>query len=266
MAGMDRLALRAAVAFIWLVTGLGVLHPHYRSVGEHYLEPLGLPGTAMVACCVLEVILGLRVLLLPARAWLVAFQLLLMGGFTVILAIIEPALLHSPFGVLSKNVSLASLVVGSLLLEREGWTPRTLWTLRAGMAFIWVWEGLVACVLFPDKQLHEVLAVTGLPLDDPTLLLTLTGLAQAVGGVAALLLRGRPLQGLLALQALGLVVISVLVTLYDPLKWLHPFGPVTKNVPLIVGTALLAARSQDGRLACLRCSGQARRLSCGGKS
>jgi hypothetical protein len=29
------------------------------------------------------------------------------------------------------------------------------------------------------------------------------------------------------------------VTLYDPRLWWHPFGPITKNVPLIVGTALV---------------------------
>src|SRR5262245_55686094 len=98
---MDRVALRLAVAFIWLITGLGVLHPQYRAIGERYLEPLALPETAMVACCLLEVILGLRILFLPPRPWLVIFQLLLLASFTVILAIIEPALLRSPFGVLS---------------------------------------------------------------------------------------------------------------------------------------------------------------------
>ena len=51
----DEKALRAAVAFVWLATGLAVLHPSYRDLGRHYLAPLGLPDAVMYAACAAEV-------------------------------------------------------------------------------------------------------------------------------------------------------------------------------------------------------------------
>lgn len=235
---MDRFVLRAAVAFIWLVTGLGVFHPEYRRVGRGYLDRLGLPEWLMYAACALEVALALVVLLIPPRRWLTLGQVTLIGFYTVLLGCFEPELLVSPFGVLSKNVPLAALILTAQWVENEGWTARACWTLRVGMAFIWVWEGLLACVFFQSEELRQVLAFTGLSPDNLRVLLVVMGAGQAAGGIAALVLRGRLLDLLLACQILGLVVITVLVTLYDPLLWWHPFGPLTKNVPLILGTVL----------------------------
>lgn len=244
---MDRFTLRAAVAFIWLVTGIGVVHPEYRRVGRDYLYRLGLPEWLMYAACSLEVVLALVVFLVPPRRWLTLGQVTLIGFYTVLLGWFEPALLVSPFGVLSKNISLAALILTAQLVENEGWSARACWMLRAGMAFIWIWEGVLACVLFQGLELRQVLAFTGVTSGNLRVLLIVVGLAQAAGGVAVLVLRGRLLQLLLACQVLGLVVISVLVSLYDPLLWWHPFGPLTKNVPLILGTALAARHCSSGR-------------------
>ncbi len=239
---LDRLALRIAIAFIWLSTGLGVLHPYYREIGRRALEPLGLPEAAMFAACVIEVFLGLRVLLLPPRLWLTGLQIAGVIGFTIVLGIEDPSLLVHPFGMLSKNVPLIALMLTAQFVETEGWSSRARWTLRAGMAFIWIWEGLMAAVFFQTQTLTDVIAQTGVPLSNPPFMLTILGLCQAAGGVAALVLRGRLLRGLLACQFLGLVVISILVTMFDPLLWWHPFGPITKNIPLLIGTALVMAR------------------------
>src|SRR5262249_49504361 len=136
-AAADSRALRAGVAFVWLATGLGVLHPYYRERGAPYLRPLGLPDGWMYAACAAEVVLGLCVLVLPARAWLAAVQAGLIAFFTAVLAAEEPGLLVDPFGVLSKNVSLVAFVVAAWLLWREGRTPRAAWVLRFGLAFVW---------------------------------------------------------------------------------------------------------------------------------
>ena len=64
-------------------------------------------------------------------------------------------------------------------------------------------------------------------------------------GAALLVLRGWPLRWLLALQGAGLLLICVLVTNYDPVLWFHPFGPLTKNIPLIVGTMVLFRQAGD---------------------
>jgi hypothetical protein len=66
--------LRLSIAFVWLFTGLAVLHPYYREVGQEYLARLGLPDSVMVATCAFEVLLGLRVALGPASTWLMLLQ------------------------------------------------------------------------------------------------------------------------------------------------------------------------------------------------
>jgi hypothetical protein len=64
----DRIALRFAVAFVWLFTGLAVLHPYYREVGAYYLvECLGLPELLMYVTCGLEVLLSAAILFLRPR-------------------------------------------------------------------------------------------------------------------------------------------------------------------------------------------------------
>lgn len=237
----DSRALRAGVAFVWLATGLGVLHPSFREQGTRYLRLLGLGDDWMVAACAAEVVLGLGVLLLPARGWLTALQVAAITGFTVTLAVEEPRLLVDTFGVLSKNVSLLLFVIAAWLLQRES-IPRTAqagWVLRFGLAFVWMWEGLFANALFQSATLRDVIRAAGLPLDNPGPLLVVAGVGEALGGAAILLLHGRPLRWLLLLQTLGLVLICVLVTNYDPLLWFHPFGPLTKNIPLLVGTLVL---------------------------
>ena len=49
-----------SVAFVWLATGLLVLHPYYREQGQEALGRLGLPDWFMYATCAAEVLLGLR--------------------------------------------------------------------------------------------------------------------------------------------------------------------------------------------------------------
>jgi hypothetical protein len=134
-------------------------------------------------------------------------------------------------------------VVGTVwLLEREGWTARACWLLRVGMALICLTEGLLANLLFQSATQRDVVASVGLTGIDPAVLLPVAGVAQVVSFAAVLLLRGRPLRWLLALQLAGLLVVCVLVTRYDPALWLDPLGPLSKNVPLLAGTWLVLRR------------------------
>ena len=153
---LDSRWLRAGVAFIWLATGLAVLHPFYREQGVKYLEPLGLPPWVMVAACIGEVLLGLRVLFGRAATWLVLLQAAAIVAFTVILGVTQPPLLWDPFGVLGKNLPLLSMLGTLWLLEREGWTPRAWWLLRCGMVLIWFTDGLLPCVLIRPNRCAKI--------------------------------------------------------------------------------------------------------------
>lgn len=228
--------LKAGTASLWLTTALGVLHPYYRSVGHEWLARLGLPDGLMWATCAAELALGLIILSLPPRWWLMAAQLGGVTVFTLILALLEPSLLAHPFGLLTKNLPFAALVITVWLISVEGWTPRALWVLRAGTASIWITEGLFPKLLFQQPMELLVVSNSGLVPFSASLFLSLLGLAQVVSGVLALVLRGRWLFFLLAAQVAALVVLPLLVSWQDPLLWFHPFGPMTKNLPIIAGT------------------------------
>ncbi len=228
--------LKVGAASIWLTTALGVLHPFYRSVGHEWLGRLGLPDALMWATCGGELVLAVLLLALPVNGWLTAVQVAGVTGFTVILAVLEPALLVHPFGLLTKNVPFLALVVATWLVAREGWSPRAWWTLRVGTASIWITEGLFPKLLFQQPLELAVVANSGLVPLDPSRFLSLLGAAQVASGVLALVLRGAPLRWLLSAQIAALVVLPLLVSWQDPLLWFHPFGPMTKNLPIIAGT------------------------------
>jgi hypothetical protein len=232
------------VGVVWLVTGALVLHPHYRTIGATELSALGLPVWLMPLTCGAELALGLRVVFGRPSTWLVTVQVALVIGFTAILGATQPMLLVHPYGVLTKNVPLLAALVAAWWADREGWSVRAFRVLRAGMAVIWITEGLFPKILF--QQPTELLLVeqSGLVPMDASFFLVLLGAAQILAGALALGLSGRPLRVLWGLQAAALVALPLLVTLQNPLVWVHPFGPLLKNVPIVVGTALLALRGE----------------------
>ncbi len=231
--------LRWGVAFLWLVTGGLVAHPDYRAIGVEYLDRLGLPPACMWLACAFEVGLGVRLLLRPAGAALTWLQVGIVVGFTAVLVPLEPALLGSPFGVLTKNVPVIACIVAAHLLARDGWTTRVEHWLRAGLGTVWITEGLVPKILWQQEAELRIVEATGLaPFDVPTFLIVL-GVAQIVSGLIVLFGRGRLFSLTLGVQLFALVFLPVAVGWVEPGFWVHPFGPLTKNVPILVGTATL---------------------------
>ncbi|NOY25213.1 MAG: hypothetical protein GXP62_05015, partial [Oligoflexia bacterium] len=230
------------VAAVWLVTGVLVLHPSYRAEGARWLALLGIPAAVMWVTCIAEIALGLRVGLGTPRPWLAAVQTVAVLGFSLILVVLDPLLLADPFGVITKNVPLLAVVLVTLWLHEEGWTTRSTRVLRFGMAIIWVTEGLLPKILFQQPQELAVVAGSGMVPFDPSIFLRGMGLAQILSGIGALTLRGRALRLLLWCQILALVLLPLLVSIQRPLLWVHPFGPLTKNLPILAGTLVLVHR------------------------
>jgi uncharacterized membrane protein YphA (DoxX/SURF4 family) len=241
----DRRLLGVGIASIWLLTGLLVVHPYFRAVGASYLDRWGLPHSLMVATCVFEIVLGTWVLAGRMTRFLAGLQLVLVVSFTVILAAAEPMLLVHPFGMLTKNIPILAMIVTAALVDAEGWSPRALSVLRIGMAVIWVTEGLLPKILFQQDMELRVVAESRLVPMDPSRFLVGMGLAQALSGVLVLVWRGAPRRFLLAGQIAALVVLPLLVSWQQPLLWAHPFGPMTKTLPLVAGTLVVWRRSSD---------------------
>ena len=231
--------LRAGIASIWLATGFLVFHPHYREVGSFYLSPLGMNDWIMYLTCAAEVVLGLWILLKPMPYFLTILQTGMILVFTIILAVIDPTLLVHPLGMLTKNLPILGCIWGLWYLQKEGWTERTTWTLRVGMAVIWITEGLFPKVLFQQPWEVAIVKNSNLYLFEPATFLMLLGIAQALSGVIVLLVRGKLLLFILIGQTFGVIILPLLVSYQNPLLWVHPFGPMTKNFTIIAGTIVL---------------------------
>lgn len=227
---------------MWLATGVMVVSATYRAIGESYLQRLGLPAWLMPLTCAFEVALAFRVALGRPSGWITLLQVSMVASFTAILALAEPRLLVSPFGMLTKNVPIVAAVVVAYLIEREGYSPRARWLLRGGMAALWITEGLFPKILFQQAEELSIATQTGLAFGRPEALLMLIGTLQVASGVAVLSMRGRVLRWLLIAQAGSLIVLPVVVSWFVPWLWFHPFGPFTKNVPVLLGTLVVLRR------------------------
>lgn len=240
-AAAERL-LRASLAFIWLATGLLVAHPYYRAEGTRWLAPLGLGPWVMVATCAAEIALAVVILWRRTDLWMALAQTGPVLAFTVILAALDPMLLAHPYGVLTKNLPILAAVWTAFLLVKEGFSPRAERLLRAGMAAPWITEGILPKVLFQQQLEIDVVTAAGFSEPAAHVLIRVTGVAQALTGVLALVLRGRALAWLLGAQLAALVVLPLLVTYTQAFMWAHPFGPLTKNVVIIAGTYVIWKR------------------------
>jgi uncharacterized protein YbjT (DUF2867 family) len=127
-------------------------------------------------------------------------------------------------------------------LRRASWLAWMLPALRLAIAFVWIWTFIVSIGLYPRDQSLELLARVGIEGAWAQLALVGAAVFDLALGIATLLVaaRGRarwlwPLQ--LALIAFYTVAISIAM----PEFWLHPFGPLSKNLPMCAAILLLWA-------------------------
>lgn len=111
--------------------------------------------------------------------------------------------------------------------------------LRWAIAFVWIYTGLVSAFVYPVAESFSMLRAVGL--DSWMLPLSLYGAALLdVAMGLSIVLRYR-------IWLLGIVQIAiitaytVIITVFLPEFWLHPFGPVTKNLPLVISILILMA-------------------------
>ena len=108
--------------------------------------------------------------------------------------------------------------------------------LRWSIAFVWIATGIVSLGLYPIVASYELLAQAGIPVALAPWLLYGAASLDLLLGVAIVFARRR--RWLWRLQIAIIVLYTGIITVALPQFWLHPFGPVTKNLPLL---ALLLA-------------------------
>jgi len=120
--------------------------------------------------------------------------------------------------------------------KREIHLTRLYWAARIGIAGLWTWTAIVSWWFFPQAQSVDWLHRLGLTFR-PHFLFTAACAADLAMGIASLAVASRRLwQAQIMLVAFYTVAVSVGL----PEFLLHPFGPITKNLAVLVCLAYLA--------------------------
>jgi hypothetical protein len=102
---------------------------------------------------------------------------------------------------------------------------------RSVLAIIWVVTGLLSFGIYPQRESLELLEHVGLRGDVALVALYGSASLDILLGILTMLYPSRMLW---RAQAALVIVYSVIITLYLPVYWLHPFGPILKNLPILL--------------------------------
>lgn len=111
--------------------------------------------------------------------------------------------------------------------------------LRISIALVWLWTAAVSFGLYPVSASLDLLHRTGVPVILAPIALYGAAALDLAFGVLTLLLRGRARQWLWVAQALLIAGYTAIITVRLPEFWMHPFGPLSKNLPMLAALALL---------------------------
>lgn len=130
-------------------------------------------------------------------------------------------------------------------IERENcreirWSAQLRWLmplLRISIALVWLWTAAVSFGLYPVEASYELLRHVGVPASFSALLLYGAASLDLLLGIGTLLLRKR---GWLWIAQMVLIVgYTILISWRLPEFWLHPYGPILKNLPLLTAIYML---------------------------
>ena len=113
--------------------------------------------------------------------------------------------------------------------------------LRATVAFVWIATGIVSLGVYPVEASYALLARTGVAGAWAPWFLYGAALVDVTLGVLVFVLRGRRRRWLWRVQMALIVGYTAIISWALPEYWLHPYGPVTKNLPLLATLWLLDA-------------------------
>jgi len=123
---------------------------------------------------------------------------------------------------------------------------------RLTLALIWIYQGIVPKLLFPDTGEFTILRHTHLFPGHEPVILSLIGIAELLFGILLLVLWNVP--RLLQLNILALLALTASASLTQPALFVAPFNPLTLNLAMIAlsAIALITARHLPTSRHCLR--------------
>jgi uncharacterized protein YbjT (DUF2867 family)/uncharacterized membrane protein YphA (DoxX/SURF4 family) len=132
---------------------------------------------------------------------------------------------------------------GRAMARRDAQLRWALPLLRVSVAIVFIATGVLSFGIYPVEASHALLASAGLqpPLADVALY---AGAAIDLAlGIAMLF--GRTRRHAYAAAIVLIAGYTAIISLALPAYWLHPFGPVLKNLPIVAALILLRALDRD---------------------
>lgn len=112
--------------------------------------------------------------------------------------------------------------------------------LRYSLIFVWLTTALVSVLELHGQSAQLLAGISGLDPRSGTLLILGGAAVDAVLGLALWLKPNRAIY----LAALAVMLVMTLVaTVLTPWLWLHPLGPLTKNMPIAAALFILARKT-----------------------
>jgi nucleoside-diphosphate-sugar epimerase len=103
--------------------------------------------------------------------------------------------------------------------------------LRWSIAAVWIATGIISFGLYPQARSFELLARVGIGASLAPLFLYGAAAMDLILGLATLVMRHR--RWLWLVQIAAIAGYTILISWRMPEFWLHPFGPLLKNVPML---------------------------------
>ena len=103
--------------------------------------------------------------------------------------------------------------------------------MRYTLATVWLVTGVLSLGIFPQQESISLLERVGLHGSGALLALYGSASLDILLGILTLI---RPLPLLWRTQAALVVAYSVIIAVYLPSYWIHPFAPVLKNLPILL--------------------------------
>lgn len=121
-------------------------------------------------------------------------------------------------------------------------TQNLLSAARISLSFLWIFTGLTSLFFEPDFG-YQVLAranVSGLLAD-----IAIVGGSVLDIALGIWLLTQWRERMCCIVQATTIVLYTTLLSVIDPSYWLHPFGPLSKNLPILVLISIIYSANDN---------------------
>jgi uncharacterized protein YbjT (DUF2867 family) len=213
VAGPQPITLRAMLAGLRAAMGLGRLH----------VAPVPMPLARMAASA------GT---LLPGSLLDAETLSMLERGNTGDVTDMTALLGHAP-RPLSRFITPAEAPTVRLRAQLNWLLP----VLRWSIALVWIITGIVSLGLYPVQESYALLARTGITGALAPLMLYGAALMDLAFGIGSLVLKRR--RWLWLAQLTLILFYTVIISFRLPEFWLHPYGPLLKNLPMLAAIWLL---------------------------